>query len=196
LSGTATSSSETKKDDTAPPDTGGKAATASGERSIVAIRANTLKPESISWAWKNRFAFGKLAMIAGDPGFGKSTVLTEIAALHTKGADFPCGEGKAIQCEVAILTAEDGLRDTLVPRLMAAEADMSKIHFITGTQVDGADGDQAMFDIATDVAVLRKYLTGNPGHQNPHYRSIDRVSRHRNQGEREYRCSAGTHSAR
>jgi hypothetical protein len=94
----------------------------SGERSMVSVRANTLPPESISWAWKNRFAFGKLAMIAGDPGLGKSTVLIEIAALHSKGGEFPCDEGKAIQCEVAILTAEDGLRDTLVPRLMAAEA--------------------------------------------------------------------------
>jgi AAA domain len=63
---------------------------------------------------------------------------------------------------VGILTAEDGLRDTLVPRLMAAEANMSKIHFITGTRMDGADGDQAMFDVANDVAVLRKYLTANP----------------------------------
>jgi hypothetical protein len=134
-----------------------------GERSIVAIRANTLKPESISWAWKDRFAFGKMAMIAGDPGLGKSTVLVEIAALHSRGGDFPCNEGKAIQCETAILTAEDGLRDTLVPRLMAAEADLSKIHFITGTKTDAAsDGDAAMFDIAQDVASLRKFLKENP----------------------------------
>jgi hypothetical protein len=135
----------------------------SSERSIVAIRANTLKPESINWAWKNRFAFGKLAMIAGDPGLGKSTVLVEIAALHSKGGEFPCGEGTALQCETAILTAEDGLRDTLVPRLTAAEADLSKIHFITGTKADDATGDEhAMFDISTDIAALRKFLKDNP----------------------------------
>ena len=132
----------------------------SNERSIVAIRANTLKPESIAWAWKNRFAFGKMAMLAGDPGLGKSTVLTEIAALHSKGGDFPCNEGKAIPCEVAILTAEDGLRDTLIPRLIAAEADMNKIHFITGTKAD-AGGDEAMFNVASDIAVLHNYLADN-----------------------------------
>jgi hypothetical protein len=132
------------------------------ERSIVAIRANTLKPESISRAWKNRFAFGKLAMIAGDPGLGKSTVLIEIAALHSKGSEFPCGEGKAVRCEIAILTAEDGLRDTLVPRLIAAEADTSKIHFLTGTKVDGLASDEtAMFDISRDVPALRKFLKAN-----------------------------------
>ena len=121
-----------------------------------------MTPVSIDWAWKNRFAFGKLTVIAGDPGLGKSTILADIAALHTKGGDFPCNEGRAIICEVAILTAEDGLRDTLVPRLMAAEADMSKIHFITGTKVGGAVGDEAMFDITTDIAALRKYFTDYP----------------------------------
>jgi hypothetical protein len=133
----------------------------SGERSIVAIRANTLKPESISWAWKNRFAFGKLAMIAGDPGLGKATVLLEIAALHSKGGEFPCGEGKAFQCEIAILTAEDGLCDTLVPRLIAAEADLSKIHFLTGTKANDIVSDEAMFDISRDVPALRKFLKDN-----------------------------------
>jgi Bifunctional DNA primase/polymerase, N-terminal/AAA domain len=135
-----------------------------GERSIVAIRGDKVKPESISWAWKNRFAFGKMAMIAGDPGLGKSTLLVEVAALHTIGGDFPCGEGKAILCEVAILTAEDGLHDTLAPRLIAAGADMSKIHFIAGTKFEGGDDNNgaAMFDIAQDVATLRKYLKDNP----------------------------------
>jgi putative DNA primase/helicase len=135
----------------------------SGERSIVAIRGDKVSPESINWAWKNRFAFGKMAMVAGDPGLGKSTLLVEIAALHTIGGDFPCGEGKAIPCEVAILTAEDGLSDTLAPRLIAAGADMSKIHFLTGTKADdAAEGEAAMFDITQDIATLRKYLKANP----------------------------------
>jgi len=47
------------------------------ERAAVLLRADTLKPEAINWAWPNRFAFGKMAMIAGDPGLGKSTILTE-----------------------------------------------------------------------------------------------------------------------
>jgi bifunctional DNA primase/polymerase-like protein/AAA domain-containing protein len=134
-----------------------------GERSIVAIRADTLKPESINWAWKNRFAFGKMAMIAGDPGLGKSTLLVDIAALHSRGGEFPCGEGRAIQCEIAILTAEDGLGDTLVPRLIAAEADMSKIHFLTGTKAPEAKADEtAMFDISRDVVALRRFLEAHP----------------------------------
>jgi putative DNA primase/helicase len=63
----------------------------------------------------------------------------------------------------AFLTAEDGLRDTLVPRLIAAEADLSKIHFLTGTKANDATRDEtAMFDMSKDIAALRKSLKDNP----------------------------------
>src|SRR5262249_15649796 len=112
-------------------------------RVAVLVRADELEPESVHWAWKNPFAFAKLAMIPGAPGLGKSTVLIEIVALHSKGGDFPCGEGRAQKCECLILTAEDGLRDTVVPRLSAAGADMTKVHFLTGTKIEGAGDGEA-----------------------------------------------------
>src|SRR5262249_18293652 len=68
-------------------------------RTAVLVRADQLKPGSINWVWKNRLAFGKLAVLAGDPGLGKSAILVEIAALHSVGGEFPCGEGRAQQCE-------------------------------------------------------------------------------------------------
>jgi hypothetical protein len=130
-------------------------------RSAVLVKADTIKPQSISWAWKDRLAYGKLAMVAGDPGLGKSTILIEIAALHSIGGEFPCGEGRAQQCEVVILTAEDGLSDTAIPRLIAAGADLSKIHFLTGTKAEGEDG-EALFNLATDIAALRTVLKAKP----------------------------------
>jgi putative DNA primase/helicase len=130
-------------------------------RTAVLVRADKMKSESINWAWKNRFAFGKLAVLAGDPGLGKSTILIELAALHSIGGEFPCGEGHAQQCESLILTAEDGLRDTLIPRLMAAGADLEKIHFLTGTKGKGAD-DVSLFDLGRDIAALRKALKEHP----------------------------------
>jgi hypothetical protein len=130
------------------------------KRTAILVRANTLTPESISWSWRNRFAFRKMGVIAGDPGLGKSTILGDIAARHTTGAEFPLGEGKALPCDVLFLTAEDGLRDTLVPRLIAAEADLSRVHFLTGTKIEGAA--DAMFDIAKDIEVLREVFEDNP----------------------------------
>jgi hypothetical protein len=139
----------------------GGARKATAPKNITFRPADQLEPESINWAWKNRFAFGKLAIIAGDPGLGKSTVLLEIAALHSNGSQFPVGEGLAQRCESAILTAEDGLRDTVVPRLMAAGADRSKIYLLTGTKVEGQD-DEAMFDLSTDIVALRQFFQGHP----------------------------------
>ena len=81
--------------------------------------------------------------------------------LHSVGGEFPCSEGRAQLCESLILTAEDGLRDTLVPRLIAAGADLSKIHFLTGVKTEGAD-DETLFDLSRDIAVLRKVLKENP----------------------------------
>jgi AAA domain/Primase C terminal 2 (PriCT-2)/RepB DNA-primase from phage plasmid len=130
-------------------------------RAAVLVRADELNPEAINWAWKNRFAFGKLAVLAGDPGLGKSTMLVEIAALHSIGGEFPCGEGRAQQCESLILTAEDGLRDTLIPRLIAAGADLSKIHFLTGTKAEGSD-DESLFDLGRDIPALRKAFKEHP----------------------------------
>ena len=135
----------------------------SSARTAVLIKAGTMQPEAINWAWKNRFAFGKLALIAGDPGLGKSTVLFDIVARHSVGEVFPCGEGRAQQCESVILTAEDGLRDTCIPRLIAAGADLSKIYFLTGTKAEGAaDDDEVMFDLAKDIAALRAAFKAKP----------------------------------
>jgi len=134
---------------------------ADGENTATLRRANTIKPESIDWAWPNRFAFGKLALLAGDPGLGKSSLLFEIAALHSIGGAFPCGEGNARRCEAIVLTAEDGLADTVVPRLMAAGADLSKVHILTGTKMANSEVENH-FDLTRDVAALRRALADHP----------------------------------
>src|SRR5262249_28459977 len=59
-------------------------------------------------------------------------------------------------------TAEDGLRDTVVPRLIAAGADRKKVHILTGTKVEGAPEDEEeLFDLTRDVTVLRDVLKDN-----------------------------------
>jgi putative DNA primase/helicase len=133
-----------------------------GKRVAVLRRASDIEPEPIDWAWKDRFAFGKLALIAGDPGLGKSQVAIDIIARCTLRDAFPCGEGYAPQCESLILTAEDALKDTVIPRLIASGADRSKVHILTGTKIEGAAaGEEDLFDLTRDVAVLRDVLRTN-----------------------------------
>jgi putative DNA primase/helicase len=130
-----------------------------GKRVAVLRRASNIEPEPIDWVWKDRFAFGKLVLIAGDPGLGKSQVAIDIIARCTLGNAFPCGEGYAPECDALILTAEDALKDTVIPRLIASGADRLKVHILTGTKIVGAAaGEEDLFDLTRDVAVLRDVL--------------------------------------
>jgi AAA domain len=93
---------------------------------ITIRRASDIPPEQVSWVWKDRIPRRKLSLIVGAPDLGKTTAAIDIAARLSVGAGFPDGS----PCEVTntlILAGEDGAADTLVPRLMAAKADMDRI---------------------------------------------------------------------
>jgi hypothetical protein len=130
------------------------------KRSAVLVRADAIKPVPIKWSWRGRFAFGKLALIAGDPGLGKSQIALDIVARHTTSEEWPVDVGRAELCDCVVLTAEDGLADTVVPRLLAAGADLSKVHFLTGTR--SKTGEEECFDLTKDVEVLRDMLEHHP----------------------------------
>lgn len=85
-----------------------------------------VQPQEVGWLWKNRIPAGKVIMLEGDPGEGKSILSLEIAARLTRGEALPGAEG-GLEGGVVILTAEDGLADTVRPRLIAAGADLSRI---------------------------------------------------------------------
>lgn len=74
--------------------------------------------------------------IAGEPGTGKSQLSIAIIATVTTGDYWPCQEGRAPLGSVIILSAEDGAADTIVPRLMAAGADLSRVHIVTAVHAD------------------------------------------------------------
>jgi putative DNA primase/helicase len=116
----------------------------------------TIKP--IEWVWPGRLARGKLSTIAGDPEAGKSHITISITAAITKGGYWPCGEGKAPLGKVIILSAEDGKVDTVVPRLMAAGADLTKVRIIEAVKIE-KDGVRS-FDLAQDISRLECELTG------------------------------------
>jgi hypothetical protein len=88
-----------------------------------------VKPESVDWLWRDRLPIGKITVLDGDPGLGKSMMMDDLAARFSTGADMPDGQPCGISggCGVVICQQEDGLGDTIVPRLMAAGADLSRI---------------------------------------------------------------------
>lgn len=84
----------------------------------------------VEWLWYPYIPYGKLTILQGDPGEGKSTFMLNIAALLTRGKEMPDGFRVDGPQQVVYQTAEDNLADTVKPRLIAAGADCDKISYI------------------------------------------------------------------
>jgi putative DNA primase/helicase len=122
-------------------------------RGLISHRASEVLPEQIEWLWPGRIAAGKLTLIGGKPGLGKSLVTVSIASTVTLGAQWPCNEGCSPCGSVVIFSAEDGLADTIVPRLMAAGADRTRVELVTGVS---RGEDRRTFDLKADIDLLEQ----------------------------------------
>ncbi len=120
--------------------------------SVTLLRATDINPEPISWLWPGWLARGKLQILAGAPGCGKTTIALKFAATLTIGGGWPDGS-RAAASNVLIWSGEDDPQDTLLPRLLAMGADRSRILFVGGS-VDGA-GKTRPFDPSQDMDSLR-----------------------------------------
>lgn len=94
-------------------------------------RSSDITPKPIQWLWPNRFALGKVSILAGHPKLGKSQVSTSIASIVSTGGAFPVDRTTCEASRVVILSAEDDPKDTIVPRLILAGANRSMV-FILG----------------------------------------------------------------
>jgi hypothetical protein len=93
----------------------------------VGILLSDVRPERVRWLWDSRIPRGKLTVLDGDPGLGKSTLSLAIAACVSRGAPLPHSSEPFEPAGVVLLSAEDDLADTIRPRLDAAGADVSRV---------------------------------------------------------------------
>ena len=91
---------------------------------------NAVSSKTVDWLWYPYIPYGKITILQGDPGEGKSTMMMQLAALITNGKAMPDGSGDKIPGNVIYQAAEDGIEDTIKPRLEAAGADCSRIAFL------------------------------------------------------------------
>ena len=133
------------------PENGSGAASA-----LVSRCAAEITPEKIEWLWPGRLARGKHTCIAGEPGTGKSQLTIAVVAAVTTGGEWPCGEGQAPLGNVIILSAEDGAADTIIPRLLAAGADLSRVHVVSA--VRNPDGSRRALNLQHDLDLLEKKI--------------------------------------
>jgi predicted ATP-dependent serine protease len=109
----------------------------------------------VEWAWPGRIPRGKLTLIIGEPGDGKSQVSTDITARTTRGAPWPDDSGHATEGAVIILAAEDGIADTIRPRLNRQDGNSARVYVLRAVRIAGLE---SPFSLERDLPALERAL--------------------------------------
>lgn len=133
---------------------------ATDTRTVKIRCATDIKPLPITWLWPGWVPAGKLTILAGAAGTGKTTLALGLASVLTAGGTWPDGSACKRKGNVLVWSSEDVADDTLVPRLIASGADLSRCHFIEGiTQ----NGESVPFDPAQDIPELHRAVAAIGG---------------------------------
>ena len=108
---------------------------------VVSRRMSDVKIRAVNWLWAGKIPLGKVTGISGNPGLGKSQITASLAAIVSVGGKWPVTRDQAPLGSVLLLNAEDDADDTLGPRLLAAGADLSRIHIIDAIRTTDDRGD-------------------------------------------------------
>lgn len=130
---------------------------AEGQPSRAAVEltcASTLTAEPVNWLWPGWLARGKMHVVGGQPGAGKTTLAMVMAATVTTGGRWPDGSHSPIG-SVVIWSGEDDPADTLLPRLVGSGADVKRVFFV-GAVAQGSE--RRPFDPAKDMEPLREAI--------------------------------------
>jgi DNA polymerase len=130
------------------------------EAELESVRASDVTMRAHEWLWPNRFAKGKIGVVAGLPDEGKGQALCYIAARVTRGLPWPITEGHCPLGNVVILSAEEDPADSLVPRLAAAGADLDRVHIVKMVRSRDENGQECkrMFSLVDDLEKLRRKI--------------------------------------
>ena len=109
------------------------------DRPIPCIAFSQLAPCPLAWLWPSILPRGKLVLLEGDPGLGKSLLALDLCARLTTGRPWPDGSPGPGPANVLVLGAEDGLQDTVLPRLRALQADLDRVFTLHPEDPDAAE---------------------------------------------------------
>ena len=165
---------------------------------LVLIDSHTVESQPVRWLWPGRIALRKVSLIAGDPGLGKSLVTIDLVARVTRAMKWPSEDASAPSGRALILSAEDDPADTIVPRLMAAGADLLRVKVLDCVRELSVTGfiDRG-FSLEREVQLLERelalmpdcrlivvdpisaYLGGTDTHRNADVRALPQTGRPR-----------------
>jgi hypothetical protein len=130
---------------------------ATRERSVKMTCAVDVEQREIEWLWAGRVPLGMITMFAGDPKLGKSFVTLAMAAALSRGLTLPGGDVPAQPGSTILMSAEDDPARTIIPRLAAAGAELSKIHILESVIL--ADGAETLPSLRADVGAITAAAT-------------------------------------
>lgn len=114
------------------------------------IHMEDVVSKEVEWLWYPYIPYGKITIIEGDPGEGKTTLVLKLVAALIRGLPLPCDDDKEYEpIHIIYQTAEDGIEDTIKPRLEKAGADCSMIRVI-----DETDKELSMTDDRLEQAII------------------------------------------
>jgi len=135
---------------------------ASGAPGVELVLASDVAMEAVRWIWDGHLARGKLHVLAGAPGTGKTTIALALAATISTGGRWPDGT-RARPGNVLIWSGEDDPADVLAPRLAASGADLMRVRFVgDATEVDNGVLKRVAFDPARDMEALASTIAADP----------------------------------
>ncbi len=134
---------------------------------LKVIRLSDVEPEEIEWLWPERIPLGKLTVLVGDPGVGKSFLTMDIAARLSTGKPWPDAPGaKQPVRSVILLSAEDDPADTIRPRLDSMEGNPEKVCVVTSVIEQGERTKhkkrERLFSLVSDIEKLERAIIQHP----------------------------------
>ena len=128
--------------------------------SLKIINMSDIQAQPIHWLWDGWLPLGKMTILAGAGGCGKTNLSLALIATITTAGTFPDGSKCKSAGKVLIYSTEDDPADTLKPRLIANGADVSKVSIISGRTNE--KGELEPFDPSRDFPKIEEYIKANP----------------------------------
>jgi hypothetical protein len=127
------------------------------------VRGDKLKPVRLKWLWRGRILADKLNVFSGEPDVGKGMTTVDFAARITCHLDFPdCKNELDGPKDVLFLSSEDDMEDTIIPRLIVAGADMSRIHFAEISENISGKAEEGIICLDRDLPAMETMVNKNP----------------------------------
>jgi hypothetical protein len=132
-------------------------------KSIVIVRASEVPMRAKRWLWTGHLLRGAQELTTGIPGLGKSQVQCGYIACVTTGRPWPNGESGTAPADVIMITAEDALDQEVVPRLIAAGADLNRVHIVKAIKIDDKTSRRFLLAEDLDQLAMKVVQIGNVG---------------------------------